>query len=460
MNKFKISIWIFASALVGIGMAYSAIIGAEAMYASLLGNPTRISSETTTVSEDGPGQIMHASLSPQMAAKVSITNNAYTIPTEGKAVLADIEAMKLWLYKDGIVIRELPIKSKGRPGTAWETPPGMYEIMTKKTNHLSSIGGVWMPYSMQFFGNFFIHGWPYYPNGTPVDEGFSGGCIRMETEFAKIVYDFVDIKTPVIVTGGNDEISSSGYSLQDPSIRAPYISAGSYLVADLDTGEVILSRETKKVRPIASITKLITAMVSLETINQYQNAVVSASAGAIDMSETKLEIGKQIEIKTLIYPLLLQSSNSASEVLAEHIGRNYFMSSMNKKVKSIGMTSTSFEDPSGLSPRNLSNAEDLFRLSQYLHRYKKYILDVTRRASYETNEFKWLNRSRFKDDGGYLGGKNGFTDEAGQTLIALFKLPLSEFEDKNIAIILLGGGNREEDARALLTYLKDNVYYK
>src|SRR3989344_7276539 len=111
----------------------------------------------------------------------------------------DLSQMKVSLYKEGGLLKTLPVLSKGRDGSWWETPTGNYKILSKEQNHFSSIGNVWMPWSMQFYGNFFIHGWPYYEDGTPVSSTYSGGCIRLETTDAERLYPLVSTGTPVIV---------------------------------------------------------------------------------------------------------------------------------------------------------------------------------------------------------------------------------------------------------------------
>jgi hypothetical protein len=377
----------------------------------------------------------------------------------GKHVVARLDGMQIDLVEDGAVLDSMPILSKGKPGSAWETPAGQYEIKTKIFNHFSSIGEVYMPYSMQFYGNFFIHGWPYYPNGTPVDEGYSGGCIRLATEDAERIYNFVTKGVPVHVISNTEIVLDNDFQYQMRSYVMPDVSAPSYMVTDLDTGEIIMQKNASTVRPIASLTKLVTALVSLEILNQFQTATVSSTAVGTYGQAGNLRVGQKLEVKELLYPLLLTSSNDASEVLAEHLNRHYFMESMNDKVRSIGLKNTQFDDPSGLSAKNVSTATDLSQLMNYLWNNKKYVLDLTTVKNYKGKDQLWSNNSRFDEDVNYLGGKNGYIDESRHTLITAHSLSLAEFENRNIAIVLLGSENKEEDARALLSFLNDTVYY-
>lgn len=248
-------------------------------------------------------------------------------------------------------------------------------------------------------------------------------------------------------------------------ISLPHVTASSYLVADLDTGETIISRNPKVVRPIASVSKLMTALVSIDAIDQSQDTTISLTAANYSTTDdgSTLKIGEQIQIKTLLYPLLLESSNEASEALAEHIGRSSFIRQMNEKANLLGLSQTYFEDPSGLSPRNTSTVGDLFSLVQYLYTNKQPVLDITKRQQFATNDHAWINKSHFKNDEGYLGGKNGFTDEARYTLVTLMTLPISTEgapAEKHLAFILLHGSNKEEDARALISHVQKAVSYR
>lgn len=382
------------------------------------------------------------------------------IPSEGRAIVADLGLMSLSLYEDGRVATTVPIMAKGRPGTPWETPAGQYEVLIKKEKHFSTIGEVWMPYNLQFFGNFFIHGWPTYADGRPVPAGYSGGCIRLADEDAELVFDFASVGTAVIVKGAPRAVVATDkqYVVRKPT-PVPWVTAKAYVVADVDTGEVLAQKNWRESLPIASITKLMTALVSLDVINQYQTTLVSKQAVATYGVAGNLKAGEQITISNLIYPLLLESSNDAAEVLAEHHGRGRFISLMNERAKAAGLTQTSFTDPSGLSPQNVSTAEDLFKLARYVYQTKPYIFDVVAKARHTTASYTWTNDNEFLGASYFLGGKNGFTDEAGQTMLSLWSLPLSSDENRRIAIVLLQSLDRKKDAERLLKYVSDTIAY-
>jgi len=381
-----------------------------------------------------------------------------------KYITADLDKMVLYLHENGKTVEELPILSKGKPGSPWETPVGKYAVSYKEEKHFSSIGKVWMPNSIQFFGNFFIHGWPYYADGTPVYEGYSGGCIRLSVSDSKKVYDFTETGTPIYISkskqnSDNGSGNSAYYSINETA-KKPILSSKNYLVADVSAGDIILSKNASERLPIASITKLVTALVSLETIDQSQTTFVPKEAttrngaGKKDLSE-----GEVLSTGSLIYPLLLQSSNIASETLANQIGRQRFIDYMNQKTSSIGLDETFFDDPSGISEKNISTAEDLLKLLSYLFKNKKHILDITKNKSMKDGMKTWTNNDKLADFENFLGGKTGYTESARKTFAGIFSLPLSEFDQKNIGVVLLQSEDREDDVIKILDYLKDNVYY-
>jgi len=239
----------------------------------------------------------------------------------------------------------------------------------------------------------------------------------------------------------------------------PKISALAYLVGDLNTGEVILSKNQDQKFPIASVSKLMTALVAKEIENEDDIAEVSKKALATYGTNGELRLGAKIKTSDLLYPLLLESSNDAAEVLAEHFTRESFIEKMNQEADKLKMSGTSYEDPSGLSPNNQSTVSDMFKLVGYLNQQKKEILSITTMRSYSNKKQSWSNISQFLGEDGYLGGKSGFTNPAKQTIVSLFNLPLGQTGLRPIAITLLQSSDRHKDVENILKYLKENIYY-
>ncbi len=243
------------------------------------------------------------------------------------------------------------------------------------------------------------------------------------------------------------------------TVVKPKVSAQAYMVGDLNTGEIILSKNPDDKMPIASVSKLMTALISRELPDPSGVSVVSRRALATNGKNGGFKLGEKLKTKDLLYPLLLESSNDAAEVLAEHFGRDTFLSKMNERAKSLQMTNTSYEDPSGLSPNNQSSVTDLFRLVSYIYIQKHDIIDITATKSYSASKHTWSNISKFLGDPGYIGGKTGYTGAARETVVSLFNLPLGEKGTRPIAITLLGSPDRHTDIENIVKYLKKYIYF-
>lgn len=375
------------------------------------------------------------------------------VPAVGKFIAADLETMQLSLYENQELLKTVPIVGKGRPGSYWETPTGHYEVIVKETSHFSSFGEVYMPYSMQFFGNFFIHGWPYYPDGTPVGEGYSGGCIRLSTEEAKEVYEFADRGTPLFVF--ND--LSRGVEVANVRVRNipfPSITAAAYIVADINSGKVYAEHNENKRFPIASLTKLMTAVVASETVNFERVVKVEAKIPEETSSDYgSIDKGEAFSALSLMYPLLLESNNAVAHSISNTYGNRAFVQWMNKKAVAIGTKNTTFADASGISADNQSTVTDLFLLARYLAENRSFILSVSRTSekvitAEDGSVYLFENRNPFSNDPGFLGGKTGYTVAARETMMSLFEIPVRDTTSK-IAIVVLGSSDREGDTRRL-----------
>lgn len=248
------------------------------------------------------------------------------------------------------------------------------------------------------------------------------------------------------------------------------LSSQSYLAVDLDKGTVFKEKAPEKQFPIASVTKFMTALVSLENIPQNQIATVSKKALSAYGQEGSLVLNEKIKVGDLIYPLLLESSNDAGEVLAEHLGRPVFLDLMNNKAKALGMTQTYFEDPTGLSPNNVSTAQDLLLLAKYIRTNHPEILSRTKLSMYQVKKVEdrrahtWYSHNKFIRTGDkyYMGGKNGYIPESAQTGISFFDLPIKntitgQTEKRPVVLIVLKSIDRYQDFTALASYITRGV---
>jgi len=363
----------------------------------------------------------------------------------------NLSRMALTVFSDGTPLLNVPILTKGRKGSWWETPAGIYQVETKETTHFSSIGRVTMPWSMQFQGNFFIHGIPTDENGAEVSSNYTGGCVRITTADAKKIFSMVNAGTPVLVF--EDDFVGDSFK---HTLRVPEVSAKKYLVADLKNNFVFLERGSGEKAPIASVTKLMTAVVATEYVNLDKNVAITPSMIA-STSKPRLAIGKEYTAYDLLNLILLESSNEAALALSQHLGPTYFVELMNKKARALGMTHTVFTDPTGSSAGNVSTPEDLFTLARYIYLNRGFILNVSAgkvKASAYTSAFSNIqSMNGFRDNPEFIGGKVGQTTAAGGTMLAVFETPMRG-EKRPIAVIVLGSDDYWKDVEILLSRVK------
>ncbi len=395
----------------------------------------------TDMSSVVPGQtaaaVGLASTTPQrIINKLTIAD---TVPKTGKFIAADLVNMKILLYQDSALVGEYPIKTKGRPGTPWETPSGFYNIQTKEENHFSSIGKVYMPYSMQFYGNYFIHGWTYYPDGTPTPMTFSGGCIKLETTDAEAVFAFAEVGTKVFVYDAKQEqLSTLSLILTTPF---PEINAVSYLVADIDTGDVYAEQAAGETRPIASTTKLMTALVANEVIS-FDKKVSVVEGDLVTPPISDAITPKTFLVGDLFYPLLMQSSNVVADSLAAYYSKRSFVRWMNTTAEALGMHATTYADPSGVSADNVSTSEDLFKLAAYLSNKKSFVLKIV-----NTQE-----KVITSEDGSEYHIKNTNTATSSDAVISTLSFTYAG-EKRRVAVIVLGSKTQAEDTKQLADWI-------
>ncbi|MDO8481864.1 MAG: L,D-transpeptidase family protein [bacterium] len=378
---------------------------------------------------------------------------ADVVPKEGKFIAADLSAMKLYLYQDGAMTAEYPIITKGRPGTPWETPGGFYSILSKERTHFSTIGKVYMPYSLQIYGNYFIHGWTYYPDGTPVSASFTGGCIKLSTEDAASVFAFADKGTGVFVY--DNKKTSVETSVILGSLAAPRISAASYLVADVDTGDVFLERNAEVPQPIESVTKLMTALVANEIVSFDKK--ISVAKGKLTHPENADDtVPETFLVGDLFYPLLMESNNTVADALAKYYGTTGFIGWMNTTAKALDMQSTYFADASGISESNVSTPDDLFRLAVYLANKKSFVFKITSTpdkdvTAYDGTSYHFSNSNALASYTDFIGGHVGRTSPAQDTMLSVFSVPLNE-EKRRVAVVVLGSNNYATDTEELASW--------
>ncbi|HEX7724663.1 MAG TPA: serine hydrolase [Candidatus Paceibacterota bacterium] len=250
-----------------------------------------------------------------------------------------------------------------------------------------------------------------------------------------------------------DLVNSAVSSLRDTSGR---ITASAYIVKDLTTGQTWTEYDSERLKPIASLTKLVTAEVARRTIPK--DAVITLTPAITNTFGNTAGFipGETFTADQLMYPLLMVSSNDAAEALARRLGRTKFLKEMNNFMQQIGAYRTYFDDPSGLSPLNVSTASDMVTILEWLRKNDPEVLNLTLTRTKTIRSHTWINPTHFLSWSYYLGGKNGFTDEAKKTGAVLLELgPVQPNGKKDVyAIVVLGSDNRDEDVIRLINKVK------
>lgn len=204
----------------------------------------------------------------------------------------------------------------------------------------------------------------------------------------------------------------------------PSIGAPSAIVVEASTGDVVFERNADEKRSIASTTKLMTALLALDTVALDDTLTVSPYNAAPAESVANLRAGERLRVADLLRALLLASANDAAVTLANGISGSVpsFVREMNARAKELGLTNTSYDNPVGLDgPRNRSTARDLVRLALVLRRDDFFRETVNRpRATLQTGARRRtvLNRNRLVRDHAFVDGvKTGRTQQAGYVLV-------------------------------------------
>ena len=233
----------------------------------------------------------------------------------------------------------------------------------------------------------------------------------------------------------------------------PPVQAEAYVVENGATGEVLATLDEREHLPIASITKLMTALVALERVGLDETVTVTGRAAAVGESTINLEPGERIAVRDLIQAALIQSANDAANALAVHVAGTVprFVELMNERAGELGLTDTRFVNPDGLdAPGHVSSARDVTKLARVAMR-KPFIRDTVRLVDVTAagrNLHNWNDLlSTFPK---LLGVKTGHTDGAGWSQVAAVR-------DGGVTIYatLLGGETREgrnEDLASLLRW--------
>ena len=231
------------------------------------------------------------------------------------------------------------------------------------------------------------------------------------------------------------------------------ISASSYIVMDGSSGRVLGGSNINDKRLIASTTKIMTAVITLENGDINSEVVVDNDVLKAYGSAIYIEIGEKIKLIDLLYGLMLRSGNDAAIEIANNVtgSMDSFVQLMNDKARDLGMKNTTFVNNNGLEEKtgeNISTSYDMALLMRYAlgnDTFKKIVgtKEYVVKTNYKT--YEWHNKNRLLTEYKYtIGGKTGYTKKALRTLVTA-----AQKDNKTLIVVTLNDPNDFEDHRYL-----------
>ncbi len=240
-----------------------------------------------------------------------------------------------------------------------------------------------------------------------------------------------------------------------------FIDARSAVAMDAATKEVLFEQNSNQELPMASITKIMTALLVIEEGNLEDIVTVTPEDVIETGSDIDLRSGEEISLADLLKAALIKSANDAATTMARHVGGNSienFVAMMNEKATELGLNHTHYVNPHGFDDsEHYSSAHDIALLMSYamenemfrqissMKEHDAHILNFDERPIHITATNKLL----IKDDNLIEGGKTGFTDEAGECLVTVAKNP----DQHRIVTVILNSPDRFGESQKLINYV-------
>ncbi|WP_432707046.1 D-alanyl-D-alanine carboxypeptidase family protein [Gottfriedia acidiceleris] len=237
------------------------------------------------------------------------------------------------------------------------------------------------------------------------------------------------------------------------------VSARNAVLMDQKTGRILYGKAMHDPERIASITKIMTAILAVESGKMQNTITISSRAVQTEGSSIYLKPGQKIKLEDLVYGLMLRSGNDAANAIAEAVGGSIegFVYMMNEKAKEIGMSNTYFSNPSGLDQQgkeHYSSAYDMALLTRYAMENPKYAKIAGTKVHRAPNtaeswDYVWKNKNKlltfmYKYS---TGGKTGFTKKAKRTLVST-----ASKNGMDLIVVTLNDGQDWQDHMSLFEY--------
>ncbi|XID94221.1 D-alanyl-D-alanine carboxypeptidase family protein [Paenibacillaceae bacterium WGS1546] len=243
-----------------------------------------------------------------------------------------------------------------------------------------------------------------------------------------------------------------GRKLPEPPVNQAKAAA----LADVASGRILFSQRGDEPMKIASLTKIMTAIVAIENGDLDGKIKVSRTAAGKEGSSLYLKVGEEITLRNALYGLMLRSGNDAATAIAEHVGGSVegFAYLMNRKAEELGLANSQFKNPHGLDEEgHYSSANDLARLTVYALRNRDFKEIVGTRVKTAPNphdswDYKWVNKNKMLTMyEGADGVKTGYTKQALRTLVSS-----ATRDGQQLVAVTLNDRDDWNDHRKLLDY--------
>jgi D-alanyl-D-alanine carboxypeptidase len=254
-------------------------------------------------------------------------------------------------------------------------------------------------------------------------------------------------------------VANPGYApIRDTAVADPIVDANAVMLYHLESGRELFSKNPTTAVPIASLTKLLSALVVSDLFDSSEIVTVASGSVRVDGQKQTLYLGERILVRDLMAMMLVESSNDAAYALAAYArGREVdFIAEMNKKAAILGMAGCVFKDPAGLDDAAYCTASNLLRLVRAALRTAPQLWPVMAASelTVQSVDGRIVHTVKSTDEllakmPGIVGGKTGYTDGALGCLIMVVKLP---GKDDTLISVVLGSRQRFNDTQTLITW--------
>lgn len=261
----------------------------------------------------------------------------------------------------------------------------------------------------------------------------------------------------------------SFFPIRDWAVDLEDVNAASAIAVESTSHKVLYNKNIFDSRPIASLTKLMTALVVIDEMDLQSTMTVSSDAVSTFGDQGGLVVDEKVTIENLLYILLIASSNDAAIAIEEYYnsfrveGDKTFVAAMNTRAQQLGLLDTFFVEPSGLNINNRSTAYDLARLADYVFQrpilrqiMSVKVIDVRSQDGAVNHHLVNSNKLLGVLEG-VLAGKTGFTEDAGESLVLYVKKNDSDDADDYLIYVILDSDDRVKAARHLIGWI-DEAY--